>query len=144
MEWEITGANRHTGQDVRVIVEGDTAEEASAAAAALGVLVARTKPRPPSPDSSAQPARSSRRGQPVQTGVVTTQRTGKLWKAAQIVGGLFLLAGGPMMILSATTALEAGTGSQSTTGVFALGLLFVVVGLPTLLLARLGAWWFHG
>lgn len=45
MDWEVTGAHKDTGKDAVVIVQGETAEDAARAAAALGLFVSRTKPR---------------------------------------------------------------------------------------------------
>jgi hypothetical protein len=44
MDWEVSGANKKTGEDATVIVQGETAEDAARAASERGLYVSRTKP----------------------------------------------------------------------------------------------------
>lgn len=60
--------------------------------------------------------------------VVTTQQTGKRFKAAELVGAL-MVAGGVV----ACTAQSTGAAT-----------FLLVVGLVVYLGARVGAWWSHG
>lgn len=86
---------------------------------------------------SAQAAACPSCGQPiaVRDGArVTTQQTGKGWKAAQLTGAAMMLAG-----LVGCMATMGGDASGALWGLplFLLGAL-VWIG------ARLGAWWHHG
>lgn len=58
---------------------------------------------------------------------VTTQATGKSWKAIQLVGGLGLVIGIPLVFVM----MPVGVG-------------LCIVGLCVYIAGRVGAWWYHG
>jgi hypothetical protein len=67
--------------------------------------------------------------------IVTTQRTGKGWKAIQAMGLMAFLIGGAAIYLHGTRG--------GTPGMQALAWLGFLAGMPTLLVGKLGAWWCH-
>ncbi len=141
MEWEVIGAQKATGRDVKVIVEGDTAEAAAANALLLGVLPSRTRPLVPAQAGTTAPDRSRRSKR-----AVTTQRTGKLWKGAQLLASLLVIGGVVTAVASASSINEAQAEgiTPDATPAFAIGVVVGVGGLFLFILARVGAWWFHG
>jgi hypothetical protein len=68
--------------------------------------------------------------------VVTTQRTGKLWKSQQLIAAVAAIVGVCMLTVGAN-----GRASDSTT---AAGILVLIFGLLWFAFARIMAWWFHG
>lgn len=86
---------------------------------------------------SSQAAACPSCGQPiaVRDGArVTTQQTGKGWKAAQLVGAVMMLAG---VVSCLGVRDEAATGMIWGTPLFLVGALVWIA-------ARIGAWWHHG
>lgn len=67
----------------------------------------------------------------------TTERTGKRWKFLQLIAVLLL-------ITSITWTWSALSADPKPAEPPAVPILLGVLGLPLLLFARLGAWWFHG
>lgn len=61
---------------------------------------------------------------------VTTEATGKHYKAAQLIGALIICAG----VISCSAVHDAGMISAS----------FFLIGLVIFLFGRIGAWWHHG
>jgi hypothetical protein len=67
--------------------------------------------------------------------VQTIEATGKRWKGMQAIGSLALIGG----------LVVGGVGLNSGREDFVgLGLLLLIGGVALTVLARLGAWWYHG
>lgn len=80
-----------------------------------------------------------------QSSTITTQRTGKLWKAAQLLGFLGLIVGVGMIVVGASAGPAASSqGAAEGVPTLPLGILTFVGSLGTIIAARVGAWWFHG
>ena len=71
---------------------------------------------------------------------VTTQVTGKLWKALRLVGMTIMLVSIAMFVVAMNAADQNANLALVAGGI----LLFFFVGLPAYVLSRIGAWWFHG
>ena len=71
-------------------------------------------------------------GNPMQSRVVTTQQTGRIWKAAQGLGVVMAVLG----VVACTTADSAEMGVAGGT--------VSLTGFGVFLAARIGAWWRHG
>lgn len=71
---------------------------------------------------------------------VTTQSTGKKWKAMQAIGALMLCVGvlGAFLLGSETATSD---GAMTASALAALGL---PVGLVVWLVGRIAGWWYHG
>ncbi|HVS73146.1 MAG TPA: hypothetical protein VHQ47_17960 [Phycisphaerae bacterium] len=67
--------------------------------------------------------------------VQTIEATGKRWKGMQAFGSLAIVAGLVLGVMGFT-----GSGPEFT----GFGLLLLVAGVGVTVVARLGAWWYHG
>lgn len=163
MLYRIKGANRHTGMDVTLTIEADTDADARRQAADAGLLISTVteiQQAPPHTAHAPAPAFHARRdpaprreprraARGRQGGVVTTQRTGKFWKLLTLVGVLSVLIGGGMLAvgLSSEASMPVADGAtvpSGELGTAGMGMLLLMLGVPTFIFARLGAWWFHG
>lgn len=93
---------------------------------------------PPEPDNVGfvayqPPPRAVSHGRPRTQ---TVEQTGKFWKA-QILLSALLLIGGVVLIIAGSQ-----NGGRGPIGPF--GAIAVVVGIIWLIVAKVGAWWFHG
>jgi len=134
IKYHITGVERTSGKPIEITLEAPTPSAAEEQANRLGVVVERLDldqsaiiPAPAAPLVPSTPS-----GQPVimrpAKQVQTIEKTGKQWKGAQLVGGLLLVA-----------ALAAAwfVGGVLAWSMFILGVIVLVV-------AHVGAWWYHG
>ena len=69
------------------------------------------------------------------TGAVTTEQTGKRWKAVQLIGAGILILAACWIGRQMAVASEAG---------LTIAFVAAVIGLATLIAGQVGAWWFHG
>ena len=75
-------------------------------------------------------------GGPESRPVQTIEATGKFWKAQMLLSSLLLVVSGVALVLSLTGTINQQNFAWSMPG-FAVGLIWHIV-------ARIGAWWFHG
>ena len=87
-------------------------------------------------DEDEQPRR-----RPRKRSTVTTEATGKGWKAIQGLGCLGVL-GGIVLMGIGLSMIDRAAKEPSPLGVF--GAICLMLGLPVYLFGRIGAWWFHG
>ena len=74
-------------------------------------------------------------GRPNVKQVVTTQATGKLYKAVQLIGSVLIVAGFFSCIVSVSdTTQPSGENSR----------ILLYLGVALYLIGRVGAWWHHG
>ena len=71
---------------------------------------------------------------PTEGPVQTIEKTGKGWKAAQLLGVLAMVGGCSVAISTGQDSPEALTTSVTT----------AMVGFGVFVIARIGAWWKHG
>jgi len=67
--------------------------------------------------------------------VQSVELTAKKWKAAMLISALMMVVGLPLAIFCGQAGGSAGV---------AIGVLLAAAGLIGWLIARIGAWWFHG
>ena len=163
MQWEVTGADRQTGQERRVLIDADDEASARRRANRRGVLVSEA--RPIDPDDSVAGAIATRvqavpvpppmpmppqpqvvyvmqqppqqHHAPYQQGVVTIQATGKFWKGQMALAALGAIA----CVVILGLALNKMIPDMPW---IAVGILGLLVSLIWYVFARIGAWWCHG
>lgn len=145
MKYEVRGAHKDTGDESLLTIEAPTPTEAADRAASMGFYVSDVRPAQlggASRAGSRHPA-----GTPGTVKVQTIQKTGKVWKAMGLVGFLLLATGLACIVIFFANAekLDDGSGSDGWLALAGLlGFLGTPVGLLTLVIARIGAWWNHG
>ncbi len=98
--------------------------------------VTRVPPEPIIPHSPPHVVYVQEQHQPVAPSVQTIERTGKTWKGLSCLGALTLLGGVVIAI--------AGGGSGGQSAFIAIGVLMGIIGFGIAVVARIGAWWYHG
>jgi len=73
----------------------------------------------------------------VEKGYVTTQKTSKKWKFLQLISVLSIIVGLVCVFSNIGDGKEPGAA-------LGLGILAIIGGFILFIIARIGAWWFHG
>ncbi len=149
------GALRATGEEVEVILEAVTPAQAELTVNDMGVVVESVEPavadalpvvtaRPATPPLQALAVATHQQTEynqprpvtyvPAMRQVQTIERTGKSWKACQLVGaiGLMISVGACMT----SGGFDADGSEQYIFLAGFSGLLFII--------GRVGGWWYHG
>ena len=69
---------------------------------------------------------------------VTIEKTGKRWKAAQLVSILFMVIGGVVCMIGAPDDVD------DSTALLYFGAVIFFIGLASLLATKIAVWWYHG
>ncbi|MCK4873004.1 MAG: hypothetical protein KAS72_09785 [Phycisphaerales bacterium] len=156
MRYTVTGAHRDSGQDMTLIIQARNFHEAEDCARGMGILVADVRefheqntsseaPRPPiEPLSIATRHVGEHQAVspycPPSRPVQTIEKTGKVWKAQQLLSALVTLIG--VCLIAGELSLN---GAEDASGErLAIAVLMIAGGLLWFITARILAWWFHG
>ncbi|MFH0981679.1 MAG: hypothetical protein V2A79_09090 [Planctomycetota bacterium] len=145
MRFRVIGLERGTGDPVDITFDAPTPSAAEEKANRMGVMVERIDltetalaPLPPPPTQAAPTAPSGRPlvVRPVPT-VQTIEKTGKIWKAIQLLSACAMIIGIPMVCSSVSSGPSASPPSP-------VGILLALLGFLGVIVGRVGAWWYHG
>jgi len=137
MRYRITGTDQQSRSAVEMYLEAPSDAAAWKDAAARGIIVKSVEPQGSAPIPSETPLLVR-----IEPGhVQLIERTHKFWKGLLVLSALLCVTG---LVLGMW--LVAGDARQLShpSLLFIICLIIAGVGLIGMLIARIGAWWYHG